>query len=87
LFLNTKDLTNHGFINSLYSMNIKANKISNYGGIASTNTENNNSNMTIEVDDFRNYNTIYSDNNINLYIKDNLLNETNKDYVSGLDYA
>ncbi|MFW2578017.1 hemagglutinin repeat-containing protein [Aliarcobacter butzleri] len=87
LFLNTKDLTNHGFINSLYSMNIKANKISNYGGIASTNTENNNSNMTIEADDFRNYNTIYSDNNINLYIKDNLLNETNKDYVSGLDYA
>ncbi|MDN5081383.1 filamentous hemagglutinin N-terminal domain-containing protein [Aliarcobacter butzleri] len=87
LFLNTKDLTNHGFINSLYSMNIKANKISNYGGIASTNTEDNNSNMTIEADDFRNYNTIYSDNNINLYIKDNLLNETNKDYVSSLDYA
>lgn len=87
LFLNTKDLTNHGFINSLYSMNIKANKISNYGGIASTNTKNNNSNMTIEADDFRNYNTIYSDNNINLYIKDNLLNETNKDYVSSLDYA
>ena len=85
--LNTKLLTNNGFISSLYDMNIKVDDLINYGGIASANGENKASNMNIEAINVTNYNTIYSNDNINLYVKNSLLNETNKNYVSGLDYA
>ncbi|MDN5041700.1 hemagglutinin repeat-containing protein, partial [Aliarcobacter butzleri] len=85
--LNTKLLTNYGFISSLYDMNIKVTDLINYAGIASANSENKTSNMNIEANNLTNYNTIYSNDNINLYVKNSLLNETNNSYVARLDYA
>lgn len=74
--LNTKLLTNYGFITSLYDMNIKVDDLINYAGIASANSENKASNMTIEANNLTNYNTIYSNDNINLYVKNSLKNIT-----------
>ncbi|MCT7617524.1 hemagglutinin repeat-containing protein [Aliarcobacter butzleri] len=72
--LNTKLLTNYGFISSLYDMNIKVDDLINYAGIASANSENKTSNMNIEANNLTNYNTIYSNDNINLYVKNSLKN-------------
>ncbi|WP_418180295.1 filamentous hemagglutinin N-terminal domain-containing protein [Aliarcobacter lanthieri] len=79
--LNTKLLTNYGFISSLYDMNIKVDDLINYGGIASANGEKYSSNMFIETTNFTNYNTIYSNDNINLYVKNSLKNITDKTKV------
>ncbi|MBL3520783.1 hemagglutinin repeat-containing protein [Arcobacter lanthieri] len=80
--LNTKLLTNYGFISSLYDMNIKVDDLINYGGIASANGENYSSNMNIESKNITNYNTIYSNDNINLYVKNSLKNITDKTKVN-----
>lgn len=74
--LNTKLLRNYGFITSLYDMNIKVDDLINYAGIASANSENKTSNMNIEANNLTNYNTIYSNDNINLYVKNSLKNIT-----------
>ncbi|MDN5111180.1 hemagglutinin repeat-containing protein [Aliarcobacter butzleri] len=74
--LNTKKLINYGFITSLYDMNIKVDDLINYAGIASANSENKTSNMNIEANNLTNYNTIYSNDNINLYVKNSLKNIT-----------
>ncbi|WP_051488686.1 two-partner secretion domain-containing protein [Aliarcobacter lanthieri] len=80
--LNTKLLTNYGFISSLYDMNIKVTDLINYAGIASANSENKASNMTVEANNFTNYNTVYSNDNINLYVKNRLKNITDKTIVN-----
>ncbi|RBQ32797.1 hypothetical protein CRU92_00005, partial [Arcobacter sp. FW59] len=80
--LNTKLLTNYGFISSLYDMNIKVTDLINYAGIASANSENKASNMTVEANNFTNYNTVYSNDNINLYVKNSLKNITDKTKVN-----
>lgn len=80
--LNTKKLTNYGFITSLYDMNIKVDDLINYAGIASANSENKTSNMNVEANNLTNYNTIYSNDNINLYIKNSLKNITDNKVVN-----
>ncbi|MCR1815313.1 two-partner secretion domain-containing protein [Aliarcobacter butzleri] len=80
--LNTKLLTNYGFITSLYDMNIKVDDLINYAGIASANSENKTSNMNVEANNLTNYNTIYSNDNINLYIKNSLKNITDNKVVN-----
>ncbi|MDN5104872.1 hemagglutinin repeat-containing protein [Aliarcobacter butzleri] len=80
--LNTKLLRNYGFITSLYDMNIKVDDLINYAGIASANSENKTSNLNIEANNLTNYNTIYSNDNINLYIKNSLKNITDNKVVT-----
>ncbi|MFX4217946.1 hemagglutinin repeat-containing protein [Aliarcobacter butzleri] len=80
--LNTKLLTNYGFITSLYDMNIKVDDLINYAGIASANSENKTSNMNVEANNLTNYNTIYSNDNINLYVKNSLKNITDNKVVN-----
>ena len=80
--LNTKLLRNYGFITSLYDMNIKVDDLINYAGIASANSENKTSNLNIEANNLTNYNTIYSNDNINLYIKNSLKNITDNKVVN-----
>ncbi|MDN5089595.1 hemagglutinin repeat-containing protein [Aliarcobacter butzleri] len=80
--LNTRLLTNYGFITSLYDMNIKVDDLINYAGIASANSENKTSNLNIEANNLTNYNTIYSNDNINLYIKNRLKNITDNKVVT-----
>ncbi|RWS48202.1 hypothetical protein CKA56_15435 [Arcobacter venerupis] len=79
--LNTNILTNYGLISSLYEMNLKANDIVNYGGIASGNADNYSSIMSITANNLTNYNTIYSNDSVNLFIKNNLLNKTDDNLV------
>ena len=79
--LNTKLLTNYGFISSLYDMNIKVDDLINYGAIASANAENKALNLNIEASNLTNYNIIYSNDNINFYIKNSLKNITNNNIV------
>ncbi|PSM51622.1 hemagglutinin repeat-containing protein, partial [Campylobacter blaseri] len=77
--INTEKLTNHALILSLKDMNIKANNIQNYGAIALSSK--NSDSLNIISSNLKNYNTIYSNNILNLYIKDTLINKTDKTKV------
>ncbi|AQW86717.1 hemagglutinin domain-containing protein [Campylobacter pinnipediorum subsp. caledonicus] len=78
LDINTDKLTNKALLYSIYDMNINTKNLDNYGAIASSNNNNYSSNLNIISNNLKNYNTIYSSNNLNLYIKDSLINQTDK---------
>ena len=85
--ITTNNLVNNSYISSLYDMNINSTNLTNYGGIASGNSEGYSSALTLNSANLTNYNTIYSNDSINLFVKDNLNNITDNTKVSGLDYA
>ncbi|MCG3650908.1 filamentous hemagglutinin N-terminal domain-containing protein [Aliarcobacter butzleri] len=81
LSLSSKSLNNYGIIYSLYNTNIDVIDIINYASIVSSNNENIASSLNITAQNFTNYNTLFSNDNINLYIKNSLLNKTDKSIV------
>ncbi|MCG3690640.1 hemagglutinin repeat-containing protein [Aliarcobacter butzleri] len=81
LSLSSKSLNNYGIIYSLYNTNIDVIDIINYASIVSSNNENIASSLNITAQNFTNYNTLFSNDNINLYIKNSLLNKTDKSVV------
>ena len=80
-------IINKNFLTSKETMTLEAIEVINYAAIASFNNINGDSNLSIKVNNLTNYNLILSDDNINFYIKDHLLNETNNTKVSGVDFA
>lgn len=81
LSLSSKSLNNYGIIYSLYNTNIDVTDIINYASIVNSNNENIASSLNITAQNFTNYNTLFSNDNINLYIKNSLLNKTDKSIV------
>lgn len=78
--LYTDDLINHSLLLATNEMTLHTNNLTNYGGVALLNS-NSDSLLHIDANNLTNYNTIYSNANINLLIKDTLLNQTNSSQV------
>ncbi|WP_428025978.1 hemagglutinin repeat-containing protein [Arcobacter sp.] len=84
--LTIDELLNNGLISSLQNMILRTTSLTNTGGISSLNNDNNGSELSIYSDSLTNYNTIFSNGNINLYIKNSLINKTDSLQAS-VDYA
>ncbi|MFA6756651.1 MAG: filamentous hemagglutinin N-terminal domain-containing protein, partial [Sulfurospirillaceae bacterium] len=74
--IEAKSLTNKKIIAAQKKIDIEAEDVTNNSAIVTLNED-----ITITADTLTNYNTIYSNDSVNLYIKDKLLNETNNDMV------
>ncbi|RXJ94478.1 hypothetical protein CRU94_08470 [Arcobacter sp. AHV-9/2010] len=70
------DITNEELIIAQNSISLKANDIVNKNAIATLNKD-----IDITAKNLTNYNTIYSNDSVNLYLEDTLLNSTNSSVV------
>ena len=70
------DITNEELIIAQNSISLKANDIVNKNAIATLNKD-----IDITAKNLTNYNTIYSNDSVNLYVEDTLLNSTNSSVV------